>query len=956
MAMKPFLQRLAGEIASRYGDDPGQLCVVLPNRRAGLYLKKYLAAELKKTSWAPQTFSVEDFITRVSDLQIIDPAGLLFEFYHVYREIQGARAQDFDRFADWAQVLLKDFEEIDLYLADPAKIFNYLDTARALSVWNLDGTPLTEQEKNYLEFYNSFHPYYEGLRKNLTEKKQVYEGLAYRLVAENIEKIAADLPWKNIFFAGLNALSRSEENIIDFLVKKNKAELFWDADEYYINDTMQEAGDFIRGYLEKWPADPKKWLENEFRDSQKSIHVYGIPGGMGQAAMAGRLINELTIESHLPDKTALVLADEKMLLPVLYALPEKTGAVNVTMGYPFKYSHLYHLTGLLFRLQENAEKLSSQRNSTSRSFYVKDILELLAHPLLLQMENTREKGQSSFEEMARSIRGKNRVFLAPLEIIRYAASTENTYKRLCETLFTPWESPAAGLESLLQIIELLRDSLITADQRKNQHEIDLEHHFHLSRIIKRCRAMSEAYPFVTDLNILKKILFQVIDSSRLPFSGEPLQGLQVMGVLETRAIDFENLIVISMNEGILPAARLPNSFIPFDIKNDFGLPTFRHKDAVFAYHFYRMIQRARNIYLLYDTEGEGGKGGEKSRFITQAGYELPKYNPGIVIKEELLSPGTSSGSGSVISVSKSPAIIERLKEKAVKGFSPSSLNTFIRCPLQFYFQEVLGLAEAETVEETIEAKTMGTVIHQVLQNIYEPFEAGFVDPQALEDRLSKSEDYLKDAFRQHYPDGDLDFGKNHLVYKVSLLLINELIKKEIADLNESENPAGVLEIMTLEEPFNAVIDCEIASTKLQVRIKGKTDRIDRYGGQIRIIDYKTGNVNSYDLSVKEWDDLVKDPKKGKAFQLLVYAWLFSKINPEYFGSIQTGNITLRKISSGFMKVKLPGDQLINEDSMETFEEILVSLVGKIMDPSVPFTQTEDTAICDYCPFASICTR
>ena len=340
--MKAFLQRLAEEIASRFSDDPGQLCVVLPNRRAGLYLKKYLANELKKTSWAPQTYSVEDFITTLSGLKIIDPAGLLFEFYHVYKNINGANAQDFDVFADWAQVLLKDFEVIDQYLADPEKIFTYLDAARALAVWNLNETPLTIQEQDYLKFYRSFLGYYTGLRARLEEKNLVYQGLAYRKAAENIERLSAGHPWKFIFFAGLNALSSAEEAIIDHLVTHNKAEVFWDVDEYYINDKIQEAGEFIRNYIGKWPSDPQKWIENDFRLMEKSIRVYGIPGSMGQAQKASQLINELKSDRELPDKTALVLSDEKLLLPVLYSLPENIGPVNVTMGYPFKYTHLYH--------------------------------------------------------------------------------------------------------------------------------------------------------------------------------------------------------------------------------------------------------------------------------------------------------------------------------------------------------------------------------------------------------------------------------------------------------------------------------------------------------------------------------------------------------------------------------------------------------------------------------------
>jgi hypothetical protein len=956
--MKPFLQRLAEEIAAWSSDDPGQLCVVLPNRRAGLYLKKYLARELKKTSWSPQTYSVEDFITKISDLRIIDQAGLLFEFYQVHKEIHGDKAQDFEIFADWGQVLLQDFDEIDQYLVDPEKIFTYLDAARAFSVWNLNERPLTDQEKNYIDFYNSFLPYYQRLHKRLKGKKLVYQGMAYRAAAEGIENFSVIFPWKKIFFAGLNALSGAEEKIIDYLVRHDKAEVFWDADDYYIKDLNQEAGDFIRNYIGKWPAEPVKWIENDFRLMDKTIRVFGIPGSMGQAQKAGQIIDQIKSGKKEPDRTALVLGDEKLLLPVLYSLPEDIGPVNVTMGYPVKYTHLYNLASLLFQMQENAEKFAAQRKSASRSLYVKDLLKILAHPYLMLFEPGGEPGQVSFEKISDSIRQKNRVFMMPGEILRFSAGVENQYKKLNENLFTIWESPLQALDGTLKILELIRDRILAGDKaQSSDREIDIEYLYHFSKIIKRCRTMMETYPFINNLKTLRKIVFQVLDASRLPFTGEPLQGLQVMGVLETRAIDFEDLVVLSVNEGILPSGRLPNSFIPFDIKSEFGLPTYQHKDAVFAYHFYRMLQRAKNIYLLYDTEGDQMKGGEKSRFITQIGYELRKFNPKTDFKEELLAPHPpKAGKDKGITVAKSPAVMDRLMDKSVRGFSPSSLNLYINCPLEFYFQEILGLSEAETIEETVELKTMGTVIHQVFQKIYQPFTGKYIDPSALLKKISETEKFMLESFREHYKEGDLEHGKNHLVFKASLFLVNQFIKKEAEELASSDKPSASLKIISLESFFNTMINCMVAGREMEVKVKGKTDRIDLLGDTIRIIDYKTGSVQSRDLTLKSWDKLTGDPKMAKAFQLLLYAFLYYTNHEGMDKKIESGNITLRKISSGFMKVRLPGEQEIDAGSMKMFEENLKSLLEKILDPETPFTQTEDSENCTHCLFTTICTR
>lgn len=956
--MKPFLQRIAEEIASRYGDDPGQLCVVLPNRRAGLYLKKYLARELNRTAWSPQTFSIEDFITSITNLQIIDPAGLLFEFYHVHKEIHGADAQDFEVFADWGQVLLQDFEEIDQYLVEPDKIFTFLSEARALSVWNLGESPLTDHEKSYLEFYHSFLDYYKRLRERLTAKKLAYQGLAYRFAAENIKELAVNFPYRKIFFAGLNALSGAEEKIISYLLHQDIAEIFWDADEYYIKDKGQEAGGFIRDYLGKWPADPVKWIENDFRLTKKEISVFGIPRSMGQALKAAQIVNMLKSEEEAPDRTALVLADEKLLLPVLYSLPEELGPVNVTMGYPFKYTHLYHLASLLFQMQENADRFAEQRKSSSKSFYVKDVLKILAHPYLLFFEPDIQSKAISIEKIGESIRLKNRVFLAPAEIMKLSGGDGSDLSLLLKTLFSPWDNPLQALDATLAILVLIRDRMMENSLKKpGDRQVDLEYLFHFSKIIKRCRTMMETYPFIQNLKTLHKILFQLLDSFRLPFTGEPLQGLQVMGVLETRAIDFENLVVLSVNEGILPAGRSPNSFIPFDIKIEFGLPTYQQKDSVFAYHFYRMIQRARRIFLLYDTEGDQMKGGEKSRFITQLGYELKKYNPDTIFEERLLGPRSpSTGEDKSIKMIKTPAIMARLMEKAHKGFSPSSLNLYIRCPLQFYFQEMLGLSEAETVEETIEAKTMGTVIHSVFHQVYQPFTGKFIDPDSLLASINETEKYLRESFRKEYQDGDLEHGKNHLIFKASMFLVSQFIKQEAEYIQSRDNPSSSLKILDLERNYYSQVSCMVSGNEIPIIVKGKTDRVDMLDGVIRIIDYKTGSVNAAELNLKSWDKLTTDPKMAKAFQLLVYAWLFYRNQEKPYQEIETGNITLRKISQGFMKVKLPDEKRIGEESMEIFEEMLKDLMEKIMDPEIPFTQTEDAENCTYCPFTSICTR
>lgn len=956
--MTPFLQRLAREIVRMPVDDPGKVCVVLPNRRAGLYLKKYLAKELQKAAWAPATYSIEDFITTISGFGMADPAGLLFEFYKVYTDNVREKAQDFEHFTDWAEVLLQDFDEIDRYMADPEKVFHYLDAARALSVWNLNAAPLTQQEQDYVEFYRSLNDLYRELRSRLTAQKQVYQGLAYRLTAENIEEIRKTLPWNKIIFAGLNALSVAEVQIIDSLVSGSHAELFWDADAYYTDNPLMEAGVFLRQHFQKWPREKQSWIGTDFRDGAKKIKVTGIPGIAGQARLAGDIIMKMKMDAEAPDHTAIVLADEKLLLPVLYTLPEDIGPVNVTMGYPFRLTQLYHLISLFFRMQETAIQLSERRRSTDKAFYVKDILKLLAHPYLQMFAPESGSDAPDFRQIADILKNRNRIFLRPGELLKFSASSGDEFRNLNELLFQFWESPSSGLRCLMALTGLIRDKVIAMDSQPYiDRDLDIEYLYHFSGILNRSIAMAEQYPFIKSVSSLKKILFSLLDKSRLPFTGEPLRGLQVMGVLETRAIDFENIVVLSVNEGILPSGRVPNSFIPFDIKTEFGLPTFKQKDAVFAYHFYRMLQRAENIHLIYDTEGDQMKGGERSRFIMQLGFELKKYNPGISFDESLEKPSSElSGNVKEIIIPKSETILERLSAKTLSGFSPTAFSLYITCPLKFYFQEVLGLAETESVEETIESKTMGTVIHQVLFQIFEPFTGKAVDAQSLTASLGAIETLTHEAFRKHYPEGDTELGKNHLILRVVLLFLRNFIKSEIEQLAATDEKKSRLEILSLEKKLEYILTCHPEGKTYNVKIKGHVDRIDRINGMTRIIDYKTGSVQARELSLKDWDQLSTDPKTGKALQLLIYGWLYLKNKTSDSTDLRVGNISLRRISAGFIPVKVPNEQGFQDDTSDQIEKQLIKLLEEILDPGVPFRQTADAANCKYCPFTSICTR
>ncbi|MFA5780947.1 MAG: hypothetical protein WC868_01610, partial [Bacteroidales bacterium] len=618
-----FLKKLTDHVIDKHGDNINNLCFVLPNRRAGLYLKKYLAQKINKVIWAPSVFSIEDFVSNITGITIADQTTLLFEFYSVYKEMEGTNAQPFDEFMTWGQVLLNDYNDADLNLADTESLFQYLNEAKALSLWNLEGLPLTDHENNYLKFYNSLSRYYKGFVSLLLNKNTGYQGLVYKTAAENIVEYSQSPTFQNIIFAGFNAITASEEKIIKALTASGKAEIFWDAEKYYMDNDVQEAGTFLRKYRKYWKLKEFNWIEDHFAEDTKNITITGVPLKIGQTGLAGALLSEMNDDKANSENTALVLADESLLIPMLYSIPENVKDINITMGYPLSNSTAHSLFLNIFTLHENSRKYSSGK--TIR-FYYKDIVNLLSHPYFQMIGAT---GKTSWvEEILSGIKNSNRIFYTYKEIAPQVKHPE------ISSLFEKTiENPDDLLNWFTSIIGVIRDILISGNKTKNNNGgFDLEYLFHYAVIITKIKNLFKKYGFINDIKTLRKIFSCLAETATMPFYGEPLKGLQIMGMLETRALDFENIIILSVNEGILPSGRFQSTFIPYDIKKEMGLNTYKQKESIFAYHFYRLLQRAKNIHIIYNTQADDFGSGEKSRFITQIVEELPRYNSKINIQ------------------------------------------------------------------------------------------------------------------------------------------------------------------------------------------------------------------------------------------------------------------------------------------------------------------------------------
>lgn len=956
--MLPFLQSVAQYLASSFNGDFADLCVVLPNRRGGLFLRKYLATEAGKVTWAPTIFSIEDFIAGISGLQEVENLHLLFELYAVHRDIEGVNAQSFEDFLRWGPQLLSDFNEIDRYMADARELFTTLTEARAISLWNLNNQPLTEFEKKYLHFYQSLYTYYEKLTGKLLSKNQCYQGLNFRYAAERIETFKDKLPWRHIIFAGFNALTKAEERIFTCLHQHGLATLLWDADHYYLDNMQQEAGDFLREWLRKWPPVSPDWICNDFAGSEKKIEIIGVPDPVGQGKYTGNILRELALKGMAGEQTAVVLLDESLLIPLLNSIPGEVESLNITAGLPLKQTPLAGLFETVFNLHINTARFTYLTSKGKGKYYYKDVLKLLQHPYIHLMANSLMDGNRfAFDETTDKIREGHKIFLGIGDLAHEKSGLFAARLDFLDSIFTPWDNPRDVLDCFKSIIGNLREGIFNS-----KGKMDMEYLFAFSKIVHQLNNLLTVFPSDLKIPAFYQLYDQVVASTSLPFYGEPLKGVQLMGMLETRTLDFENLVILSCNEDLLPSGKVNASFIPFDIKRSFDLPTYRHKDSVYAYHFYRLIQRAKNVFILFNTEADQMGGGDRSRFLRQITHELPAYNPRIEIRELILtSPPITGESFPVITINKEGETLKLLEEKAVKGLSATSINAYRNCPLKFYFAEIAGIREPDDVDDTIDPAVLGSAVHEALHILYQPFIDQPLTVDMLKGMIELTDDAIDKAFGKKFKGADIAYGKNLLLVNVAKMMVKRFLHFEIEMTRELTQSGKGISVAFLEQFVETQIQIKYGDASLDIRLKGFLDRVDKMDGWYKIIDYKTGTTEAKQVKIGDWDDLLDNPDLNIGFQLLMYGFLLSKRfrNPI---SSNAGIISLKKLNTGFTTVSVPGDDprnpssLLDGTSMAKFEEILRVILQDIYDISKPFTQTRDLKICERCPYINLCGR
>ena len=903
-------------------EDFSKLTFILPSKRAGVFLKSHIAKQLETTIFAPKILSIEEFVETLSDLKYANNTELLFEFYKVYlKHTPKDQVEPFDTFSKWSQILLQDFNEIDRYLVPPEKIFDYLNAIKEIELhhWSIEENQTT-YIKNYLAFWNRLKVFYSELNLQLIQNKKGYQGLVYREAIENLEQFIASKANENYVFVGFNALNKAEEIIIQELLQQNMASIYWDIDTKFVEDTIHDAGLFIRAHKSQWHYFNKEhfnWLSKHYT-STKRINCIGTPKNIGQIKYVGELLSNLKKQNTSFEHTAIVLGDESLLIPLLNSIPEGIGPINITMGLPLGSIPMASLFEDLFKLHK----------SDSHSIYYKDIVSILSNQFIKPLFETENKNIS--DQIIYDIQQNNISYLST-EKLKTLAETKS---ELIDLLFGSWQnnSDIALKKCAVLILEIKR----ALDKNKTENLLALEYLYRFNVVFNELQTLNETYSYVNSISVLFGLYKELLKSETLDFKGEPLKGLQIMGMLESRVLDFETVIITSVNEGVLPAGKSNNSFIPFDVKLENEMPTYKEKDAVYTYHFYRLLQRAKDIHIIYNTEPDVLNGGEKSRFITQLDIDDTHD-----IVHHVVSPKVPVTSQNLIEISKSSDILDRLKNYSASGFSPSSLTNYIRNPLAFYYEKVLGIKQYEDVEESVALNTLGTIIHNTLEDFYKPLEGHTLTIDAVSEMVQKTDLTVSKHFKSEYKEGDITKGKNLIIYEIAKHYILTFLKFEKDAIKEGHT----IEILAIETKNQVTID--IDGIHFPIVLTGKVDRVDRYNNVIRIIDYKSGRVDQNKVEIVNWEDITTDyDKYSKSFQILMYAYMMHK-EGKITLPVEAGIISFKKLNSGFIKFgkkETQGtrtkDNLITEATLIAFETELKKLIREICNPTINFEEKE----------------
>ncbi|MGC4022787.1 MAG: PD-(D/E)XK nuclease family protein [Cyclobacteriaceae bacterium] len=942
--MKPFLFELAEEITKKHSD-LSKVTVIFPNRRAVLYFRKYLSELITKPVFSPQLLTFEDFIGNLSPLSVPDRLQLVFRLHQSYCDVMGDAAESFDQFFMWGDMLLRDFDEIDRYLVDAKVIFTDLSHLKELdSSWDY----LTPEQKEFLEkFWKGFDaeesvnkrkflnvwknlfPLYKAFNEKLLNENLAYEGKQHRIVAEEMGsgKLKLNFAKDQIWFAGFNALTKAEEKIISFLIEQGFASARWDTDQYYVNDVRQEAGVFFREHnLHKDLAKTfDSDLPNNFKQ-EKKVDLFSASQPMGQVKLMAEILEQEIKNGLVPEETVIILPDEKMLMPVMHSIAPVVAKFNVTMGFPLASSPVFNLVELLVELQITIRK---------NHFSFGAVQSVLSHPYVTAANAA--VAQTKLKDMMR-----HNWVSVPQEFLAAEVQVHSL-------IFKQASKITSYLLSILESLGHI-DAL---------EALDKEYLFKGIQLLNKLDAVwqEEEPSKINQLKAFLRLFRQYGRGEKIPFIGEPLKGLQVMGVLESRNLDFKNVFVLSLNEGIFPSASQQSSYVPYSIRKAYGLPTAEHQGAIYAYLFYRALQRAQKVFLFYNSEPDVLGQGEMSRYLQQLIYES-----GLQINEQVLHNTVQPRPQTEIKIEKDEQVLRALAKlnegsSRSRGLSPSALNTYLDCQLRFYFQYVARIRELQKVQEEIDPRVLGNLLHTAMEQFYKKIienrPSRIIDAGDFDNLEARIDSLIDQAFIKTY---NLD-PKLEVTYEGQRVVVREVVKKFANKIIQNDKAYVPFKIEALEQNgwlFNIKMNHDPGFASLG----GTIDRIDSKDGQVRVIDYKTGKD---DLGFKDVASLFyRDGKRNKAaFQTMIYALLYRNNNSNQNQKIIPGLFNRVNLFEENFQFGLKMNDEYLEDAtplFTDFENRLKDLLDEIFNPAESFSQTERLDTCKLCPYKEICYR
>lgn len=959
--MESFLKLVAADLYKHTEGNLAHTAVVFPNKRAGLFFNEYLAQESDSPIWSPAYVSISELFRSLSPWEVGDPVKLVCELYKIFRR-ETQSTETLDDFYFWGEMLISDFDDADKNKVDTDKLFSNLQDLRNIMD---DYTFIDdEQEEAIRQFFQNFSierrtalkerfislwdvlgNIYKGFRESLASQNIAYEGMMYRHVIEHLD--VDKLPYEKYIFVGFNVLNKVEHTLFTQLKDAGKAVFYWDYDEFYMKENRQavthEAGEFIRRNLRDFPSPLSGELFKNL-SKPKEVHYIASSTENAQARYLPQWIrNNLTT----PEKeTAVVLCNEALLQPVLHSLPAEVKHVNITMGFPLSQTPVYSFLIALLELHTHGFNFKSGR------YTFQSVVTLLKHPYTRQLT-----GQA--ELLEKELTRNNRFYPLPGELGKDEFLTRlftplsgnlNLCIRLSETLQQVagiYQANTSGTEDTDAFNQLYRESLFKA-----------------YTTINRFRTLIEEDELTVQSETFRRLLVKVLSATNIPFHGEPAIGMQVMGVLETRNLDFRHLVLLSVNEGQLPKSGGDSSFIPYNLRKAFGMTTIEHKIAVYAYYFYRLLQRAERITLMYNTSSDGLNRGEWSRFMLQFLIEWP--HP---ITRQFLEAGQSPQGTSPITVEKTPDVMRRMQSlfdvraNPKAKFSPSALNYYLDCPLKFYYRYVAGLSAPDEVSAEIDSATFGSIFHYAAEHIYKDLttHGKVINKEALETLLRnevKLQDYVDTAFKKLF----FNVPQNEKPEYNGVQLINSaVIARYLKQLLQNDLRYAPFTFIASEMEVDEPIDIQTPKGVIKSRIGGIIDRMDSKDGTLRIVDYKTGGDADTPPHVESL--FIPDKKRSNyVFQTFLYAAIMCRKQPTM--KIAPALLYIhRAATETYSPVIQMGEPRKPKEAVEDFSkyekeyrERLQGLLEEIFNPEKSFTQTEIIEKCTYCDFKALCKR